>query len=207
MTRTNQLWFCSKLAGLAEVSGVTLLNRFRDAENWLRQLCELLLREQGVHLHPKLPARPVGWLDGTAVSEPGMTGSRWRIHYSLRLPALECDDFVLASTRGKGASERFGQFRFQPGDLVLADAGYGNPPGALAAVEQGAIFAFASIRTPLPLYDEAGGRFGLRAAPGGLETAGEVAERPVRDQAGQRVLCGRLPFATAARPSRGPKGA
>jgi len=34
----------AKLAGLAEVSDVTLLNRLRDAEGWFRQLREALYR-------------------------------------------------------------------------------------------------------------------------------------------------------------------
>ena len=66
-------------------------------------------------------------LDATVVREPGKTGSQWRIHYSLRLPTLECDHFDLTSTCGVGAAERLG-FRFQAGELVLADAGTAIPP-------------------------------------------------------------------------------
>ena len=102
----------AKLAGLAEISDVTLLNRLRDAEVWLRQLCELLLREQGVELESKIAGRSVRLLDATVVSEPSPTGSQWRIHYSLRLPTLECDRFVLTSARGAGTAERFANFHF-----------------------------------------------------------------------------------------------
>lgn len=42
----------AKLAGIAEVSDVALLGRLRDAEGWLRQLCLLLLEENGVQLRP-----------------------------------------------------------------------------------------------------------------------------------------------------------
>ena len=38
----------AQLAGLAEVSDVTLLNRLRQAENWLQHLCQTLLAESGV---------------------------------------------------------------------------------------------------------------------------------------------------------------
>src|SRR5271165_1925337 len=61
----------AKLAGLAEISDVTLLNRLRDAEVWLRQLCELLLLELGVTLKPTVCGRNVRLLDATVVSEPG----------------------------------------------------------------------------------------------------------------------------------------
>jgi|SRR5579859_8159209 len=182
----------AKLAGLADVSDVTLLNRLRDAENWLRQLCELLLREQGLDLRPRLSARRVRLLDATVVSEPGKTGSQWRIHYSLRLPALECEDFVLTSTRGSGAAERFGHFHFQPGELVLADAGYSNPPGILAVVEQGADVCVRLNPHSLPLYNEVGERLDLTAALRRLRKAGRVMEWPVRVDAGQRTVGGRL---------------
>jgi hypothetical protein len=38
----------AKLAGIADVSDVTLLNRLRQAEGWLRQLCQRLWEENGV---------------------------------------------------------------------------------------------------------------------------------------------------------------
>jgi hypothetical protein len=82
----------AKLAGIAEVSDVTLLNRLRQSEPWLQQLCEELWRENGVSLEPVLKDRSVRLLDATTVKEPGKTGSQWRIHYSLRLPA--CDAII-----------------------------------------------------------------------------------------------------------------
>src|SRR5499427_6221206 len=83
----------AKLAGIADVSDVTLLNRLRQAEDWLRQLCQQLWKENGVNLEPALKGRPVRLVDATVVKEPGRTGSQWRIHYSIRLPSLECDHF------------------------------------------------------------------------------------------------------------------
>lgn len=124
----------AKLAGLAEVSDVTLLNRLRQAEDWLRQLCQELWKENGVDLQPVLKDRSVRLIDATMVKEPGKTGSQWRIHYSLRLPTLECDHFELTPARGKNAGEKLGRFRFQAGEVVLADAGYSHPPGIAAVV-------------------------------------------------------------------------
>src|SRR5271166_1008352 len=182
----------AKLAGIAEVSDVTLLNRLRDAEDWLRQLCELLLREQGVDLEAKIAGRRVRLLDATVVSEPGPTGSQWRIHYSLRLPTLECDHFVLTSTRGAGAAERFGQFGLHPNDLVLADAGYSHPAGIQAIVEHDAAVCVRLNPYALPLYEAGGERFDLTVALRGLAKPGEVREWPVWVHAGERKLGGRL---------------
>src|SRR5271157_5406405 len=151
----------AKLAGLAAVSDVTLLNRLRDAEAWLRQLCELLLLEQGVALAPTVGGRSVRLLDATVVSEPGKTGSQWRIHYSLRLPTLECDYFHLTATRGVGSAERFGHFRFQAGEVVLADAGYCHPVGIAGVVQQQAEVCVRMNPHALPLWDERGRPFSL----------------------------------------------
>src|SRR5437879_2132591 len=68
----------AKLAGIANVSDVTLLNRLRDAEDWLRQLCQRLWKDNGVDLQPRLQGRNVRLLDATVVREPGRTGSQWR---------------------------------------------------------------------------------------------------------------------------------
>ena len=80
-------------------------------------------------------------VDATSVKEPGQTGGQWRIHYSIRLPSLECDYFELTPTRGRKAGERMGRFALRAGEVVLADAGYCNPPGIAAVVSQGRMCA------------------------------------------------------------------
>src|SRR5271156_654638 len=90
----------AKLAGIADVSDVTLLNRLRQSEEWLRQLCQQLWKDNGVSLEPALQGQPVRLLDATVVKEPGKTGGQWRIPYSIRLPSLESDQFHLTSVKG-----------------------------------------------------------------------------------------------------------
>jgi len=73
----------ARQAGLADLSDVALLKRLRKSKAWLQQLCCSLFAERGCS-----PVEAWGgpWrlLDGSLVSEPGQTGSQWRIHYSLR---------------------------------------------------------------------------------------------------------------------------
>src|ERR1700752_789638 len=168
----------AKLAGIADVSDLTLLNRLRDAEPWLRQLCRQLWQESGVNLQPSLWGRAVRVLDATVVREPGPTGSQWRIHYSLRLPTLECDSFELTPTRGQGSAERFGHFVFAPGELVLADAGYCHADGIGAVVEQKADLCVRLNPHALPLFDAQGEAFSISAALADLRHAGHMAEWP-----------------------------
>ena len=182
----------AKLAGIADVSDVTLLNRLRGAEPWLRQLCEELWKENGVQLRTGFLGRTLRLLDATVVCEPGPTGGQWRIHYSLRLPNLECDCFQLTSTAGAGTTERFGRFQFHADELVLADAGYCHPAGIAAVVEQQADVCVRLNPRTLPLMNKGGEPFSLLDALAPLRRAGKVAEWPVEVRSGERRIAGRV---------------
>src|ERR1035438_4709042 len=182
----------AKLAGVADVSDVTLLNRLRDSESWLRQLCQQLWKDNGVELQPGLHDRTVRLLDATVVKEPGQTGSQWRIHYSLRLPTLECDCFDLTPTQGPNSAERFGRFRFQANELVLADAGYCHPAGIVAVAGQQADVCVRLNPYALPLMNKNDEPFSLLDALAPLRRAGKVAEWPVLVRSGKQTIAGRV---------------
>jgi len=182
----------AKLAGIADVSDVTLLNRLRQSEDWLRQLCQELWRDSGVSLEPALKGQPVRVLDATVVKEPGKTGGQWRIHYSMRLPSLECDQFEVTPTQGKSTGEKLGRFKFQKGELILADAGYSNPPGIAAVVNTGADVCVRMNRASLHLQDEKDRPFPLLKKLKALQKAGETAEWPVSITSGKQRITGRL---------------
>jgi hypothetical protein len=182
----------AKLAGLADVSDVTLLNRLRQSEDWLRQLCQGLWKAQGVDLQPALRGQPVRLLDATVVKEPGKTGRPWRIHYSLRLPSLECDFLELTPVKGPPSGERLGRFSFPAGELVLADAGYSHPAGVAAVVQQRADICVRLNPLSLPFYDEHGKHFPLRQKLRAVERAGETLDWPVGVMAGDQPISGRI---------------
>lgn len=151
----------AKLAGIAEVSDVTLLNRLRQSESWFRELCQLLWKDNGVDLTPAIAGYPVRVVDGSVVKEPGKTGSQWRLHYSLRLPSLECDEFILTPAHGDGNGDRLGRFQFRNGELILADAGYSKPSGVAAVNQKGARICVKLNPGTLPLFDGRGRRLAL----------------------------------------------
>jgi len=182
----------AKLAGLADVSDVTLLNRLRQSEDWLRQLCQGLWKANGVDLQPALRGQPVRLLDATVVKEPGKTGSQWRIHYSLRLPSLECDFLELTPVKGPRSGERLGRFPFHAGELVLADAGYSHPAGVAAVVQQQADICVRLNPLSLPLYDDHGKHFPLRQKLRAVERAGETLDWPVWVIAEEQRISGRI---------------
>jgi len=166
----------AKLGGIAEVSDVTLLNRLRQSEPWLRQLCEQLWAENGVSLEPVVKGWPVRLLDATTVKEPGKTGSQWRIHYSLRLPGVRCDHFELTPAQGKNTGEKLSRFVFQAGELILADGGYSNPPGIAAVVAQKAEVCVRLNPGSTPLLDEQGRPFRLLRKLKTVKRAGSISD-------------------------------
>ncbi len=182
----------ASLAGIAEVSDVTLLNRLRQSEDWLRELCQQLWQENGGEWTPAIAGYPVRVVDGSVVKEPGKTGSQWRLHYSLRLPSLECDEFILTPAHGKGNGDRLGRFHFGTGELILADAGYSKPPGVAAVHQKGAHICMRLNPRTLPLFDGQGHPLQLLTLLGTLQRPGQSAEWPAWAQYESHRFAGRV---------------
>jgi Transposase DDE domain len=182
----------AKAAGLAEISDVTLLNRLRQAEGWLQHLCQALLEESGVRWRAPQPRRHLRALDGTVIKEPGPTGSHWRLHYSLRLPELTCDQLVITATKGAQTAENLERFPMAPGDIILADRGYCHPSGVARVSRQGADI-IVRLNSSVPLFDPAEQRFPLLGELRTLPTAGSLGQWRVgmhdQDQRVEGRLC------------------
>ena len=167
----------AKAAGLASVSDVALLERLRTVGPWWRYLCASLLEENGVHVPTPPGGRVFRAVDGTVVKEPGKTGSSWRIHYTLRLPGLECDHFEITRARASGGGEKLERVPVRPGDCLLADRGLCHTAGVLATVRKGADVVVRLNPGNLPLQTAARQRrFDLLGAVQELEQAGQCGE-------------------------------
>lgn len=182
----------AKQAGLASVSDVTLLNRLRQAERWWQGLCMALLAESGWQIGADSRGWNVRALDGTLIKEPGRTGSLWRIHYSLRIPSLECDHLALTAVRGRGTGEKLERFPAAPGDLVLADRGFCKPTGVRLLHQQGAALIVRLNTASLPLYQANGSKFPLSMQLRRIPTAGPIREWKVWVHAEGERIAGRL---------------
>ena len=114
--------------GLATLSDVALLKRLRRAEGWLGTLAQRLFATSRVDLEDLQvpPGRQLRAIDATTVSEPGATGTDWRIHYAIRLPEMRCDFYEVTDHRG---GETYTRLPVQRGDIILADRGYGHRKG------------------------------------------------------------------------------
>ena len=155
----RQTALLARQAGIAHVSDVALLKRLKSSERWF----EWMSQQLRARLAPREPLSPpadsacallgkrrVRVVDGSVISEPGPTGSHWRLHYAIGLPGLDCQE-VLVSPRSTG--ETFKRFNVLPGDLFMADRGYAHPGGIAHVTSQGGDVLVRLNLVTLPLYE------------------------------------------------------
>jgi DDE family transposase len=138
---------------LVQVSDVALLKRLRLSGEWFRWMGEQLI---GRFMTPRL-VQPllradlrVRLVDGSTVSEPGATGSTWRLHYSTHLPSLACDEMHVTDI---SIGESLSRFRVAAGDVLIADRGFANRNGVQHVHRHGGWVIVRLNLTNLPLLD------------------------------------------------------
>jgi len=144
-------------SGLAQTSAVAVFKRLRWAEPWLRWLARQMRAPADVPM-PTM-GRRLRAVDATSVSEPGSTGSDWKVHYAVNLADLECDFFQITGIKEGG--ETFRRFPISKGDIMVGDRVYAAPPGISHTVHAGGDVIVRLNRTALPVYDEGGQRLVL----------------------------------------------
>jgi len=128
----------ARQADWADVSDVTLLNRLRQSSDWFRWLArEIVSNHHPARIDLTCPEWLGGYqvksIDATVVSEPGSTGTDWRLHYCIDLFELLCQQFVLT---GPEQGETVTNFQFNPGDLVVGDRAYCSKSAITALTAQ-----------------------------------------------------------------------
>lgn len=127
-----------KKGGIANLSDVAVLKRLRKAEKWLHALCVELFDERIEGADQSGQARNVRLIDGSLISEPGKTGSTWRLHYSVNWPTLLCDFFELTPSKGAGTGESLSRYSVSRGDHLIGDRGFCNARAIHEIVKAGA---------------------------------------------------------------------
>jgi len=167
-------------AGLAQISAVGVFKRLRAAEPWVRWLAQQM---RGVADLPlEVTARRVRAVDATSVSEPGSTGTDWKVHWAVNLADLQCDFFQLTAIAEGG--ETFRRVPVVPGDILMGDRVYATPPGVAHVVSgQGDVIVRLN-RQALPLFDRSGRRLELlpflRGLKGSTPREREAQVRPAQ---------------------------
>ena len=177
----------ARLAGLGDVSAVAIHKRLRASEEWLRWLAAkeraLLVREV-----PKIKQR-LRAVDATTVSEPGSTGTDWRLHYGINLKNLQCDFFELTDVHG---GETWRRVPVESGDVIFGDRVYANPPGVAHVLRAGGDVLVRLNPHTLPLYSSDGTRLRVFGAARGLKVGQHLNLPAAVKPASGETLAGRL---------------
>jgi len=129
------------------LSAVAVFKRLRASEEWFRWLAEQERSKRRVSVESQ--GRPVRIVDATTVSEPGSTGTDWRVHYIVNLANLQCDFFELTDVKG---GETLRRFPVKAGDIIMGDRIYATPVGAAHVQAAKADLLVRLNRQSLPLY-------------------------------------------------------
>jgi hypothetical protein len=151
----------AKHGNVAKVSDVALLKRLNASGEWFRWMSVKLMEKWVSKHHDSLFSSQyrVRLIDGSIISEPGATGSTWRIHYSVQLSTLQCDEVHVTEPTVGESLERF---EVSPGDLIMADRGFGTRKSIRHVTEHDGAVLIRINAYNLPLLDgEGSGKFDL----------------------------------------------
>jgi hypothetical protein len=110
-------------SGLAQLSDVAVFKRLRSAGDWLGYLILQWFEERGVTR--EVPALSVRIVDGSSVATPGRKADDYRLHMAFDLAQMRMVDVELTSSK---EGESLARHTICPGEVVLADRGYGKRP-------------------------------------------------------------------------------
>ncbi|NIP32537.1 IS4/IS5 family transposase, partial [Candidatus Saccharibacteria bacterium] len=142
----------AKQGGLPHISAVALFKRLRSSSEWLRWMCLELLKRRGLFCNPPdwLSDYNVKSVDASNVSEPGSTGTDWRLHYSIMLFGLQCDQFIVSR---QDLGESFTNFKVDEGDLYIGDRAYGRLKGLKYVKDNGGHFLARLKNKSFKIFD------------------------------------------------------
>jgi hypothetical protein len=136
--------------GIADVSDVALLGRFRRCVDWLTALCEAVL----ARCEPSVGGafeRTVRLVDGSRIEGPGKTC--WRLHLCYDAGGQRIANFAVTSlNRG----ETLDRVPLRSGELYIADRGFPQPAALRKALDAEADVLVRLTWNSLRLLDESG---------------------------------------------------
>jgi len=158
----------AKEGRLANVTDVAILKRLRKASGWMRWMAEGVMRTWLKPEETQLPdgVSRVRIMDGSSIQRPGAKGTTWRVHYSMELPTMLCDEVHVT---GAETGESLKLFTIEPGDLILGDRGLAHRRGIHHVVSHGGdVLVRVGLRS-IPFHDEQGGRIDVLGCLRGIQ--------------------------------------
>lgn len=143
---------------LADLSAPALLGRFSRAEAWLGAILGDLLAGRNASA---LPGADIRLIDATSISCRGSNNTERRVHLEMDLRTNRTTAIDISDRHGGETLERF---TLRPGEIVIADRGYGKRKDVAHAARTGAYFVIRIGWTNLPLEHLSGNAFDVIGA-------------------------------------------
>lgn len=154
--RSTVAW--ASLAGIADISDTSLLDRLRNAAGWLELLWHRKLAAQVAPVVMPGLGLAVRLIDATTISSPRTKTSEWRLHMDYCPLEGRFGSAVLTDGR---SSEGFHLFEARPGELLVGDRGYAKAGGLGKVREAGAHFLVRTGWRSVALLDAEGNDFNI----------------------------------------------
>lgn len=151
----------AKQSGIVDVSDVALLKRLKKSGAWFNWLTQNILKKQ-----MQVPCSPLTdqnnlnfrFIDGSIVKEPGVTGSTWRLHYSMNSSTLTADEIIVTDQK---TGESFTNYTVKENDVLIGDRVYATRNGVFHVHENQGYTLTRFSPTNLPLIEGGGEPFQL----------------------------------------------
>jgi hypothetical protein len=143
---------------LVALSDVGLLKRVNKSGAWLGWITEQLIQEAPIVAMrcPALQGRRLLAVDGSVVTEPGAVTSTWRLHYTMDIGTLRCQQAQVTPVKN---GESLTRFAVQKGDVFMGDRGFANRRGINHVLDHGGDIVVRMNLGSLPLTDAPGSPF------------------------------------------------
>jgi hypothetical protein len=142
------------LVDLADLSDTAWRKRLATANLWLLWLLsELVSAPPDPRLLPTQAHGRILLIDATTLRQPGGTGDDWRLHTAYDLVAGRLCQLTLTDRQG---GESLAHYALQPGDIAVADNGYGYRRSVATARRQQADVVLRIWPATFPVEDVRG---------------------------------------------------
>jgi hypothetical protein len=173
-------------AGIADLCDVSLLDRLRNAGDYLADVLDRLLAASRGDA-PMDGRLQLNLVDGSIVSVPGSGGSDWRLHARYEPARGRFTDLEITKAT---TAEALSCVAVRPGDVLVQDRGYARVRNFTHARANQADFITRIGWRSVKLFDPSGQGFDLIASLS--ESGPSVVEHVVRIGAGRAALPARL---------------
>lgn len=173
-------------AGIADLCDVSLLDRLRNAGDFLADVLEHLLAH-GRGDAPMDGRVRLSLVDGSTVSLPGSDGNDWRLHARYEPARGRFTDLAITEAR---TAEALCCVAVRPGDVLVQDRGYARVRNFAYAHSSGADFITRIGWRSVRLFDPSGQSFDLLAVL--PESGAAVVQHQVQIGTGRAAVPARL---------------